>query len=143
MEKDQKKILKALSDKFNSKDHFGQLIGIKLIELRSGFARATIRITDDTININKMAHRGAIGSVADLACEAAGNSFGEQGVAIQNNLHFFAPGKSGDILDATAKVIRRFESIGVIEFEVRNQEGLLLAKGTQHLVYKESKQTSM
>ena len=109
---------------------------MKLIEVRQGYARSTISITDETVNIYQMAHGGAIFSVADQACEAAGNSFGEPAVALQHNIHFLAGGKSGDLLEAKAKVTNRSNRVGLIEFEVRNQEGLLLATGQQLIYFK-------
>jgi acyl-CoA thioesterase len=128
--------LKNLFNKVNSRDTFAQLIRMKLIEVQPGFARSTIPITDETVNIYQMAHGGAIFSVADQACEAAGNSFGEPAVALQHNIHFLAAGKSGDLLEATAKVTNRSSRIGLIEFEVKNQEGLLLATGQQVIYFK-------
>jgi acyl-CoA thioesterase len=88
------------------------------------------------VNMYQMAHGGAIFSVADQACEAAGNSFGEPAVALQHSIHFLAAGKSGDLIEATAKVTNRFNRIGLIEFEVKNQEGLLLATGQQLIYFK-------
>lgn len=131
-----KSILKAVFDKVNREDTFSQRIGVKLIDLLPGFARATLPITDDTINIYQMAHGGAIFSIADQACEAAGNSYGEPAVALQQNIHFLAAGKSGDFLEATAKVTHRSNRIGLIEFEVKNQQGLLLAIGQQVFYFK-------
>jgi acyl-CoA thioesterase len=136
MDKDPYDVLKIIFDKVNSEDTFSQQIGMKLIELQPGFARATLPITDATVNIYKMAHGGAIFSVADQACEAAGNSFGEPAVALQHSIHFLAAGKSGDFLEATAKVTHRSNRIGLIEFEVKNQEGLLLAAGQQIIYFK-------
>jgi len=136
MDKVPKEILKSIFDKVNTEDTFSQRIGVKLFELQPGFARTTLPITDETINIYKMAHGGAIFSVADLACEAAGNSFGEPAVALQQNIHYLAAGTSGDFLEAIAKVIHRSNRIGLIEFEVRNQEGLLLAIGQQVIYFK-------
>jgi len=136
MEKVQKDILKAVFDKVDCEDTFSQRIGVKLIELLPGFARTTLPITDETINIYQMAHGGAIFSIADQACEAAGNSYGEPAVALQQNIHFLAAGKSGDFLEATAKVTHRSNQIGLIEFEVKNQEGLLLAIGQQVIYFK-------
>lgn len=130
------KDLKGIFDKVNSEDTFARLIGMKLIELKSGFARATLPVTDAMINIHKMAHGGTIFSLADLACEAAGNSIGEPAVALQLNIHFLAAGKSEDLLEATARVTRRSTRIGFIEFQVRNQEGLLLAIGEQVFYFK-------
>lgn len=136
MEDIPKDILKGIFDKVNSEDTFARLIGMKLVELQPGFARTTLPVTEQTINIYQMAHGGAIFSVADQACEAAGNSFGEPAVALQHSIHFLTPGKSGDILEATAKVTNRSNRIGLIEFEVRNQEGLLLATGQQLIYFK-------
>ena len=136
MDKDPHDVLKIIFDKVNSEDTFSQQIGMKLIELQPGFARATLPITDATVNIYKMAHGGAIFSVADQACEAAGNSFGEPAVAIQHSIHFLAAGKSGDFLEATARVTHRSNRVGLIEFEVKNQKGFLLAVGQQLIYFK-------
>ena len=136
MDENTKDILKDVFDKINCEDTFSQRIGVKLIELLPGFARTTLPITDETINIYQMAHGGALFSVADQACEAAGNSFGKPAVALQQNIHFLAAGKSGDFLEATAKVTHRSNQIGLIEFEVKNQEGLLLAIGQQVIYFK-------
>jgi len=131
-----KDILKAISEKVDHEDTFSQRIGVKLIELLPGFARTTLPVTEDTVNIYQMAHGGAIFSVADQACEAAGNSFGEPAVALQQNIHFLTAGRSGDFLEATAKVVHRSNRIGLIEFEVKNQEGLLVARGQQVIYFK-------
>ena len=132
MEKEE--ILRSIFDKVNSKDSFARLIGMSLVELKPGFARATLSITDEKVNMYQMAHGGAIFSVADQACEAAGNSLGEPAIALQNNIHFLAAGTSGDSLEATARVTHRSNRVGSIEFEVRNQAGVLLARG-QQLIY--------
>jgi len=137
MKNDPNDVAKIIFDKVNSEDTFSQQIGMKLIELQAGFARATLPITDATVNIYKMAHGGAIFSVADQACEAAGNSFGEPAVALQHSIHFLAAGKSGDFLEATARVIHRSNRIGLIAFEVKNQEGVLLAVGQQLIYFKQ------
>jgi acyl-CoA thioesterase len=79
-------------------------------------------------------------SVADQACEAAGNSYGEPAVALQNNLHFLTAGRSGDILEATAKLTNRSSRVGLIEFEVRNHEGHLLAIGQQLIYFKRTRE---
>jgi len=130
--------LKNTFDKIKSGDTFARLIQMKLMEIQPGFARSSLPITEEMVNLYQMAHGGAIFSVADQACEAAGNSFGEPAVALQHNIHFLAAGKSGDTLEATARVTNRSNRIGLIEFEVRNQEGLLLAIGQQVIYFKKT-----
>ncbi len=126
--------LKAIFEQVNTRDSFARLIGMRLIELQPGFARATLTITDQKVNMYEMAHGGAIFSVADQACEAAGNSLGEPAVALQNNIHFLTAARSGETLEARSKVTHRSNRVGTIEFEVKNQDGVLLAKG-QQLIY--------
>jgi len=43
-------VLKTIFDKVNSEDTFAKQIGMNLIELRTGFARATLLITDEKVN---------------------------------------------------------------------------------------------
>ncbi len=136
MEEGPEDILKTVLEKVNRDDTFSRRMGVKLAEILPGFARTTLPITDETVNIHQMAHGGAIFSVADQACEAAGNSLGEPAVALQQNIHFLAPGRSGDFLEATAKVVHRTSRIGLIEFQVQNQEGLVVAIGQQVIYFK-------
>jgi acyl-CoA thioesterase len=133
-----KDILKTLSEKVDREDTFSRCIGVKLIEVLPGLAHAALSITEETLNIYQMAHGAAIFSVADQACEAAGNSFGEPAVALQQNIHFLAAGQSGDLLKATAQVVHRSNRIGLIEFEVKNQEGRLVARGQQVIYFKKT-----
>lgn len=139
MEEERKKLSTSVLEEITTQDKFAKLVGTELVELQPGFARATLSITEQLVNFHNMAHGAAIFALADLICEAAGNSLGEPAVAIQTNIHFLAPGKCGDILSATGKLNNRIESFGVIEFEVRNQEGLLLSKGQQTVFFKKEK----
>ena len=127
---------KSTLESVHSGDAFARLVGTELIELEPGFARARLKVTDDVVNFHRMAHGGAIFTLADLACEAAGNSLGAPAVAIQTNIHFLTAGKAGDVLTATAKLTGRVESFGIIEFGVKNQEGRLLSSGQQIIAFK-------
>ncbi len=138
MEEVPEDVLKAVSEKVNRDDTFSRRMGVKLVELLPGFARTTLSITDESVNIYRMAHGAAIFSVADQACEAAGNSFGEPAVALQQNIHFLAAGRPGDLLEATAKVVHRSSRIGLIEFQVTNQEELVVAIGQQVIYFKKA-----
>ncbi|MGB9553272.1 MAG: PaaI family thioesterase, partial [bacterium] len=55
---------------------------------------------------------------------------------LQHGIHFLAPGKQGVTLEATAKVTHRSNRTGLIEFEVRNQEGVLIATAQQVIYFK-------
>jgi acyl-CoA thioesterase len=126
-------------EKVNVDDAFAKAVGMEVVELLPGYAKALMNVTDDHVNLFRMAHGGVIFSVADHACEAAGNSFGEPAVAIQNNIHFLSPGKPGDRLEATARVVQRTRRIGLVEAVVRNQRQEILAQSHQVIYFKETK----
>ncbi|UCG08773.1 MAG: hotdog fold thioesterase [Desulfobacterales bacterium] len=139
MDQHGKKLSRSTFERITAGDTFAKLVGTELIEVHPGFARATLKVTERLVNFHNMAHGGAIFSLADLICEAAGNSLGEPAVAVQTNIHFLAAGKCGDLLTATGKLNLRIESFGVIEFEVRNQERQLLSKGQQTIVFRKKR----
>jgi acyl-CoA thioesterase len=131
---------KSILERIKSGDAFAKLTGAELVELQPGFASANLKITKRVVNVHNMAHGGAIFALADLVCEAAGNSFGDPAVAVQTNIHFLTAGKCGDLLTATANLTSRIESFGAIDFEVNNQNGRLISKGNQIVIFgKESK----
>jgi len=136
VEKDLNEVAKSSLKKITSGDAFAKLVGTELLELQPGFARASLKITEHIVNVHQMAHGAAIFTLADLVCEAAGNSFGEPAIALQTSIHYLAAGKRGDLLTATAKLTDRSESIGVIEFEVKNHEGRLLSAGQQIVIFR-------
>ena len=128
--------LDAMLEKVNDEDAFAKIVGMRVVEISPGYAKALMDVTDDHVNLFRMAHGGAIFSVADHACEAAGNSFGEPAVAIQNNIHFLSPGKPRDRLEATARVVHRTRRIGLVEVVVRNQHQEILAQCHQVIYFK-------
>jgi len=127
------------SEFVNKEDRFACLIGMEVNTLKKGYAEASILITEDLLNIYDMAHGGVIFSLADHVCESAGNSLGRVAVAIQNNIEFLAPAKKGDLLTAKGKVTHTAGKIGLVEVEIKNQKGELIAKNQQIIYFKGKK----
>ena len=136
MAEDRGELSEAMLEKINSGDAFAKWAGTDLLELRPGFARASLKITENTVNVHEMAHGGAIFTLADLACEAAANSYGKTAIAVQTNIHFLAAGKCGDLLMSTARLTSRVESFGIIAFEIKNETGRLISTGQQTVIFK-------
>ena len=136
MAEDRGELSESILKKISSGDAFAKLAGTDLFELQPGFARAKLKVTENTVNVHKMAHGGAIFTLADVACEAASNSCGKTAIAIQTDIHFLSSGRCGDLLTATAKLTSRIESFGVIEFEITNEKGRLLSRGQQTVIFK-------
>lgn len=73
---------------FFRRDKFAEHCGIELLEVSSGHARAKMHLKEHHLNGLRMAHGGAIFTLADLTFAAACNSHGTVAVAINANVSF-------------------------------------------------------
>lgn len=84
-------------------DAYCELLGIELVELEPGFARATLPVTDELTNFHGTAHGGAVYSLADAVFAAASNAHGTTAVALETNTSYLAAVETGETLTATAE----------------------------------------
>ena len=116
---------------------FSKNIGIELLEVHYGYAKARLKITKFHLNHAGVVHGGAIFTLADFAFAVASNSFGKVSLAINTSLSFIHAGKLGDELIAEAKLIDESNRLGTYEVVVTNGEKkIAFFTGT---VYKTSK----
>ena len=104
--------------------------GIVLEEVRQGYGRATVTLTADDLNPAHVPHGGIYFVLADNACAGAASSYGYAVVTINVSFNFLNGAKPGDHLTAEAREVQHGRKICVYETEVKNQDGLLLCKGT-------------
>ncbi len=87
------------------RDPFGESLGIKVLEVKEGFAKLTMRVTKEHLNFASSTHGGAVFALADSAFGQAVN-FGEnRAVAVQVSINYVKPTAEGDILTAEASVV--------------------------------------
>src|SRR5512140_1420910 len=84
-------------------DQFAKSLGIELVELREGYARCEMAVTETMLNAHGSAHGGAIFTLADFAFAAACNSYGQIAVALEVSINFLDAVKPGMHLIAEAK----------------------------------------
>lgn len=83
-------------------DFFRELLGIKVLEVKDGYAKMSITLTKEHMNIHGFTHGGVIFALADCAFAEATN-FGEnKAVAVQVSINFIKPSSEGDVLMAEA-----------------------------------------
>jgi acyl-CoA thioesterase len=115
-------------------DNFANFMGIRLIELKKGYSKVSMTITNDMVNLHNVAHGGAIFTLADAAFAAASNSYGHKAVALSMNINYRSPVKEGTNLCAEAFE----ESIGrktaLYHLIVKTDDGKLVAS-SQGTVY--------
>ena len=117
------------------KEPFGKKFGLKLIDVRKGYAKVEMRFTQDLENMFGMAHGGAIFSLIDAAFEIASNSHGTMAVALNMNINYLASPEKGAMLTAEAKEINKTKKTAAYEIRATDDAGKLLAS-CQALVYR-------
>ena len=116
-----------LKQYINENDTFGKSNHMKLETVEKGYAEAVMEITENVCNAVGTVQGGAIFTLADMAFAGAANSYGEKCVAMSAAASFIRPG-SGKKLHAAAKEISKGRRSCVMEVEVKNDEGKLVAK---------------
>lgn len=107
-------------------DRFAAGIGIDLLEVREGFARARVTITPQHLNAAGVVQGGVVFTLADLAFAAASNSHGTVALAVSAHVTFVKAVKAG-VLHAEAReeaLSRRFSTCSV---RVVDEAGQLVA----------------
>jgi acyl-CoA thioesterase len=112
--------------RFLGNDRFAQHVGIELLELAPGRAKATLRIADRHLNGVGIAHGAAVFSLADFAFAAASNSHGTVAVAINANISFVKAVRGG-MLTAEAREASLNQKLATYAIEVRDETGDLVA----------------
>ncbi len=112
---------------FEKEDKFARSLGIELLEVSEGRARARMRLNGDHLNGVATGHGGVIFSLADFVFAAAVNSHGTIAVAINANISYIKAIKEGDVLTAEAEEIALHTKIAVCSVKIRDQQGDIVA----------------
>ena len=122
-----------------SRDRFSQWLGLVIDEYGSGYCRLHFSITDEMLNGFDIVHGGILFSAADSAFAFACNSHGALTVALDANIHYARPARSGEVLTVEAKEVHLGTRTGIYEVRVTNAEDQLVAlfKGTSYRTSRE------
>jgi len=120
-------------------DRFSQWMGLVIDEYASGYCRLHYTITEDMLNGFGIVHGGILFSAADSAFAFACNSHGPLTVALDANIQYARPARTGEVLTVEAKEIHLGNRTGIYEVRTSNAEGQLVAlfKGTSYRTSRE------
>lgn len=118
------------------RDPASQALGMKLDQIRPGYARMTMPVREDMLNGHRTCHGGYIFMLADSAFAFACNSHNQVTVGAGCTIDYIAPGREGDVLCAEATEQALTGKTGVYDIRVSNQDGRLIAlfRGKSHRV---------
>ena len=119
-----------------ARDAASQALGMKLVEIRPGYARMTMPVRSDMLNGHQTCHGGFIFALADSAFAFACNSHNHTTVGAGCTIDYLAPGRMEDVLTAEAVEQTLVGKTGIYDVTVRNQEGRMIAtfRGKSHRV---------
>jgi acyl-CoA thioesterase len=113
--------------KFFENDRFADHVGIELLEVSKGRAKAKMEIKEHHLNGVNIAHGGAIFSLADLAFAVASNSHKTVALSINVSISYLKASVSGDTLIAEAKEVALNPKLATYEVRVTDETNDLIA----------------
>ena len=111
----------------NENDTFCKANRMTLEVVKPGYAEAVMVVTEHSYNAVHTVQGGAMFTLADMAFAGAANSYGDKCIAMSAAVSFIRPG-SGNTLRAVAREVSKGRRSCVMDVEIRNEEGKLVAK---------------
>ncbi len=107
-------------------DRFARMVGIRLLEVRQGYAVTELEIKDHHLNGVDRVQGGAIFTLADCAFAAASNSDGIPTLGLNINITYFRS-PSGSRIRAVASEMSVQNRIGGYKVDIYDEDGTLIA----------------
>ena len=117
--------METLKDYFK-KDVYALNSGIEILEIKPGYCKARMLITENHLNAGGVCQGGAIFTLADLAFAGAVNSHLKLTFSINSTINIFSSSKSG-YLYADAIEIYNHSKISNCEVKITDEKGKLIA----------------
>ncbi|HVB48327.1 MAG TPA: hydroxyphenylacetyl-CoA thioesterase PaaI [Burkholderiales bacterium] len=124
---DAQRLAEVCADAMWREDRASQWLGMKIEEVRPGYARLSMRVTPYMVNGHDLCHGGMIFTLADSTFAYACNSHNHRTVAAGCSIEFLAPAHLGDLLTAEGVEQARAGRSGVYDMKVTNQQCELIA----------------
>jgi acyl-CoA thioesterase len=122
-----RRLAERVTEVLYAQDRASQALGIRIDEVRPGYARLSMVVRPDMTNGHRIGHGGLVFTLADTAFAFACNSHNESNVAAAASIDFLAPSHEGDQLTAVATELWRSGRSGIYEITVTNQKGARVA----------------
>ena len=119
--------IRKIADLMLRDDAATRALGLKLEEIRLGFARASMRVTKAMVNGQNVCHGGLIFMLADSTFGVASNTHNQRSLAASCSIDFLSPAHLDDELTAVASEVERKGRHGIYDVRVANQNGDTIA----------------
>jgi acyl-CoA thioesterase len=123
----EQQLAERVAEALYSDDRASQSHGIRIVEVRPGYAKLAMVVRSDMVNGHRICHGGMVFTLADSAFAFACNSRNDSTVAAAASIDFLAASYEGDELTAEASELWRTRRNGIYEITVTNQKGARIA----------------
>ena len=127
MERNAQRLAEEAAQALSARDRASDALGMKLVEVRPGYARMQMTVREDMVNLHGTAHGGLVFALADSAFGYACNSHNKVAVASNCNIDFLRPAHLDETLTAIAVEQALIGRSGVYDVRVENSKGELVA----------------
>lgn len=121
-----------------SKDHFASCSGVELLEIREGYAKARMLVTERHLNAGGVCQGGALFTLADLAFAAVANGRCQLTLSLSANITFLRPVRKGYVYAEAVEVFSHAR-VPFIEVRMVDESGELVAVFTSSGYRKQEK----
>ena len=121
---------KKRAEYINNLEGFAKDIGIKIVSISKGYAKAEININENHLNPGNAVHGGCIFALADTVGGVAAWSRGNYVATTSGNIVYLNPALETKKLIGIAKEIKFGKNILVYDIEVWDDKDRLIAKVT-------------
>jgi acyl-CoA thioesterase len=106
----------------NGTDYFRELLDIKILEIKDGYAKMSMQITKKHTNAHGFTHGGVLFSLADCAFAEAVNFGDRQAVAVQVSINYLRPTVEGDTIVAEANTVSDGKTLALCSVVVQKED---------------------
>lgn len=103
-------------------DHFREHLGVKVLEVKDGYAKLSLKITKEHTNSLGAAHGGVIFALGDCAFAEVSNYGDKVAVAVHVSINFLKPAFEGDTLTAEAIRVSDGRTLGLYHITISKQD---------------------
>lgn len=116
--------------KFHNKGNpFTREMGVRVVEVRKGYAKLRMTVDEKHTNALGVVHGGCLFTIADSVCGVAASSYGSQSVTVNASINYLSPALRIKELIGEAKAVKHGNRIRVFQATVKDESGNLLACG--------------
>ncbi|MGI6056954.1 MAG: PaaI family thioesterase [Bilifractor sp.] len=114
----------------NRNNRFGNLVGLTITDLDTGYAKGELAVRDELTNPIHSVHGGCLYTLADSVGGSASATYGMITPTVSSDMHFLSPAMNCGKVICEAREIKHGKRLCVYDIRITDETGKMLAVGT-------------